>query len=192
MASNRYFLILLLSALICPWALAQPGPRKVEVQVHVDRPDGTIASIWNYFGYDEPNYSYAANGRKLLGELGALGRTPAYVRVHNLLTTGDGSASLKWGSTNVYTEDAAGKASLQLDHTGPHFRQLSGGGSKAAGRNWFHARGACPLIRNPIVIIFRKARSLPDGLILPRIIRSGQMSSTNLSTTCASAMATPR
>jgi xylan 1,4-beta-xylosidase len=30
------------------------------------------------------------------------------VRVHNLLTTGDGSASLKWGSTNVYTEDAAG------------------------------------------------------------------------------------
>jgi xylan 1,4-beta-xylosidase len=30
--------------------------------------------------------------------------------VHNLLTSGDGSASLKWGSTNVYTEDAPGKA----------------------------------------------------------------------------------
>jgi xylan 1,4-beta-xylosidase len=30
--------------------------------------------------------------------------------VHNLFTTGDGSASLKWGSTNVYTEDASGKA----------------------------------------------------------------------------------
>src|SRR5207248_6568333 len=27
---------------------------------------------------------------------------------HNLLTSGDGSASLKWGSTNAYTEDAAG------------------------------------------------------------------------------------
>ena len=25
------------------------------------------------------------------------------------MTTGDGAASLKWGSTNVYTEDAAGK-----------------------------------------------------------------------------------
>jgi xylan 1,4-beta-xylosidase len=33
-----------------------------------------------------------------------------YVRTHNLFTTGDGSSSLKWGSTNVYTEDASGKA----------------------------------------------------------------------------------
>ena len=33
---------------------------------------------------------------------------PAYIRTHNLLTTGDGSASLKWGSTNVYSEDASG------------------------------------------------------------------------------------
>jgi xylan 1,4-beta-xylosidase len=45
----------------------------------------------------------------LLGEIAALGSTPAHVRVHNLLTSGDGSASLKWGSTNVYTEDASGK-----------------------------------------------------------------------------------
>ncbi len=65
--------------------------------------------VWNYFGYDEPNYTYAPNGKKLLSELAALSPTPVYIRVHNLLTTGDGSASLKWGSTNVYTEDAAGK-----------------------------------------------------------------------------------
>jgi xylan 1,4-beta-xylosidase len=65
--------------------------------------------IWNYFGYDEPNYTYAPNGKKLLSELAALSPAPVYVRVHNLLTTGDGSASLKWGSTNVYTEDATGK-----------------------------------------------------------------------------------
>ena len=65
--------------------------------------------IWNYFGYDEPNYTYSPNGKKLLGELATLSPAPVYVRVHNLLTTGDGSASLKWGSTNVYTEDAAGK-----------------------------------------------------------------------------------
>jgi hypothetical protein len=31
------------------------------------------------------------------------------VRVHNLLTSGDGSASLKWGSTNIYSEDASGR-----------------------------------------------------------------------------------
>jgi xylan 1,4-beta-xylosidase len=44
----------------------------------------------------------------LLGELAAVNVVPAYIRTHNLLTTGDGSASLKWGSTNVYTEDASG------------------------------------------------------------------------------------
>ena len=57
-------------------------------EVQVDQSDGTIAPIWNYFGYDEPNYTYAPNGRKLLGELAALSPEPAYVRVHNLLTTG--------------------------------------------------------------------------------------------------------
>ena len=33
---------------------------------------------------------------------------PVFMRVHNLLTSGDGKHALKWGSTNVYTEDAAG------------------------------------------------------------------------------------
>ncbi len=64
--------------------------------------------MWNYFGYDEPNYTYAPNGSKLLGELTALSPRPVYVRVHNLFTSGDGSASLKWGSTNIYSEDPAG------------------------------------------------------------------------------------
>lgn len=69
-----------------------------------------MSPVWSYFGYDEPNYTYAPNGKKLLGELAALSRAPVYVRVHNLLTSGDGSASLKWGSTNVYSEDASGNA----------------------------------------------------------------------------------
>ena len=81
----------------------------VQVEVHADQPSGTIAPLWNFFGYDEPNYSYAANGQLLLGELYHLSQAPVYVRVHNLLTTGDGSYSLKWGSTNVYTEDTSGK-----------------------------------------------------------------------------------
>ncbi len=95
--------------LVVPFSPAQQPPESVKVQVHADQSQGPISPIWNYFGYDEPNYTYASNGKKLLGELAALGPVPAYVRVHNLLTTGDGSASLKWGSTNVYTEDAAGK-----------------------------------------------------------------------------------
>ncbi len=80
----------------------------MSIQVQVDHSEGAISPVWNYFGYDEPNYTYAPNGKKLLGELAALDAQPVYVRVHNLLTTGDGTASLKWGSTNVYTEDASG------------------------------------------------------------------------------------
>jgi xylan 1,4-beta-xylosidase len=63
-----------------------------------------VHPIWNYFGADEPNYLYAPNGKKLLGELAALSPVPVYFRPHNLFTTGNGDGSLKWGSTNVYTE----------------------------------------------------------------------------------------
>ena len=91
-----------------PLGAQQAKPESVSIQVHVDQPDGQLAPIWNYFGYDEPNYTYAPNGKKLLSELAALSPTPVYIRTHNLFTSGDGSYSLKWGSTNVYTEDAAG------------------------------------------------------------------------------------
>src|SRR5438105_7703584 len=84
-------------------------PQNVSIRVHFDEADGPMTPVWNYFGYDEPNYTYTQNGRQLLGELAASSRVPVYIRVHNLLTTGDGSASLKWGSTNVYTEDGAGR-----------------------------------------------------------------------------------
>jgi len=48
------------------------------------------------------------DGRKLLSEIAALSPVPVHVRAHNLLTSGDGTAALKWGSTNAYTEDANG------------------------------------------------------------------------------------
>ncbi len=70
---------------------------------------GPFRAIWPYFGYDEPNYTYTRNGAKLIGELTSTGYGPVYFRTHNLLTTGDGTASLKWGSTNAYTEDKDGK-----------------------------------------------------------------------------------
>src|SRR5271163_2694833 len=72
---------------------AQLAPENVTIHVHADQTAGALRPIWNYFGYDEPNYTYAPNGKKLLGELSALSPVPVYVRVHNLLTTGDGSAS---------------------------------------------------------------------------------------------------
>jgi xylan 1,4-beta-xylosidase len=80
----------------------------VVIEVDAAHPNGEYRPAWNYFGADEPNYVYSKNGRKLLKELAALSPTPVHVRLHNLLTTGDGTASLKWGSTNAYREDAAG------------------------------------------------------------------------------------
>ena len=80
----------------------------VTVRVDISHTQGSFRPIWNFFGYDEPNYTYAPNGKKLLGEIAALSSAPAYIRVHNLLTSGDGTSSLKWGSTNAYTEDASG------------------------------------------------------------------------------------
>jgi len=80
----------------------------VQIQVDVRTNEGPVRPVWSFFGYDEPNYTYAENGKKLLGELRGLSAAPVYVRVHNLLTSGDGTASLKWGSTNAYAEDSAG------------------------------------------------------------------------------------
>jgi xylan 1,4-beta-xylosidase len=91
-----------------PAPAATPGPVPVTIQVHGSQPAGPYTPIWNYFGADEPNYIYAANGKKLLGELAALSPVPVYYRPHNLFTTGNGEGSLKWGSTNVYTEKPDG------------------------------------------------------------------------------------
>src|SRR5260370_29795024 len=84
----------------------------VRTSIHVDaaRSLGPMTPFWSYFGYDEPNYTYMKDGRKLLSELASLSPVPVHVRAHNLLTTGDGTPSLKWGSTNIYTEDASGRA----------------------------------------------------------------------------------
>jgi xylan 1,4-beta-xylosidase len=80
----------------------------VVIEVDAAHPDGEYRPSWNFFGADEPNYVYTPNGEKLLREIAALSPAPVHVRLHNLLTSGDGSASLKWGSTNVYRDDAAG------------------------------------------------------------------------------------
>lgn len=80
----------------------------VTIQVDAGRPIGPLRPVWSFFGYDEPNYTYMKDGKKLLSELSALSPVTVHVRAHNLLTSGDGTAALKWGSTNAYTEDAQG------------------------------------------------------------------------------------
>ncbi len=80
------------------------------IRVDAAKTLGAYKPIYGFFGYDEPNYTYTPNGKKLIRELAALSSTPVYIRTHFMLATGDGTAGLKWGSTNAYTEDASGKA----------------------------------------------------------------------------------
>ncbi|MFI5184452.1 MAG: beta-xylosidase [Vicinamibacteria bacterium] len=88
---------------------ADEEPFPVSIRVDAARRLGRLHPVWRFFGADEPNYATMKDGRKLLGELGALRPDAVYFRTHNLLTTGDGTPALKWGSTNAYTEDANGQ-----------------------------------------------------------------------------------
>jgi xylan 1,4-beta-xylosidase len=90
-------------------ASAADPPFPVRIRVDAGRPLGELAPIWRFFGADEPNYAHMKDGRRLLRELGELRPRAVYFRTHNLLNTGDGTPALKWGSTNAYTEDAAGR-----------------------------------------------------------------------------------
>jgi xylan 1,4-beta-xylosidase len=85
-----------------------PAPATVNVSV-----DGTAAGtplerVWPFHGYDEINYTTVPEGKALLDIIAVAHTAPVHVRNHFLLNTGDGTPAMKWGSTNVYTEDAAG------------------------------------------------------------------------------------
>ncbi|MBO5026347.1 MAG: beta-xylosidase [Bacteroidaceae bacterium] len=86
---------------------------KVSVNVDLTKSVEPMKPLWAWFGYDEPNYTYMKDGKKLLTEISRLSPVPVNVRAHNLLTTGDGEAALKWGSTNIYTEDRKGRPVYQ-------------------------------------------------------------------------------
>jgi len=82
----------------------------MKVDIHVDAQKNVKEKIhnWRYFGYDECNYTDTPGGEKLLGLFGGLEDAPYYVRTHHLFCTGNGQGTIKWGSTNVYTEDGDG------------------------------------------------------------------------------------
>ena len=84
---------LLISALL---AAAQDAATPVTIRVDANARLAPMTAMWAMFGYDEPNYTYTANGKKLLGELAELSPVPVYVRAPNQMT-------------NAYTEDAEGR-----------------------------------------------------------------------------------
>jgi xylan 1,4-beta-xylosidase len=80
----------------------------VTIRVDASQRKGDMRPVWRFFGADEPNFAYMKDGKKLLAELGRLRPGTVYFRTHNLLTSGDGTPALKWGSSNAYTENAGG------------------------------------------------------------------------------------
>ncbi len=88
-----------------PLASAPQSDFAVSIQVDAAKTNGDFRRVWRFFGYDEPNFTYAQNGQKLLTELSQLAPGEVFIRTHHLLTSGDGVPALKWGSTGVYTED---------------------------------------------------------------------------------------
>lgn len=80
----------------------------VSIDVDATLPGAALKHVWAYFGYDELNYTTHPEAKDLLAQLVAANSAPVHVRTHFLFNTGDGVAALKWGSTNIYTEDGAG------------------------------------------------------------------------------------
>ncbi|HEX7363427.1 MAG TPA: beta-xylosidase [Bryobacteraceae bacterium] len=99
----------LLAVLLSVSPLIALGQEQVTIRVGASQTKGAFKPVWHYFGYDELNNTDTKNGRKLIHELAALSSTPSHIRAHFLLASGNGKPALKWGSTNVYTEDASGK-----------------------------------------------------------------------------------
>ena len=81
----------------------------VSIDVDLKHTISAFKPLYAWFGMDEANYATSPNGRKLLVELHDMTAAPVYIRSHNLFTSGDGVPDLKWSSTNVYSEDAAGQ-----------------------------------------------------------------------------------
>jgi xylan 1,4-beta-xylosidase len=90
-------------------ASAQDASFPVTITVDAAESQGPVNPVWRFFGADEPNYATMKDGRTTLTTLGSLAPGRIYFRAHNLLTSGDGTPALKWGSTNIYTEDAQGR-----------------------------------------------------------------------------------
>ena len=109
MLFKNYIKLSILALGINNFVYAQAGKTEpVTIAVDFSTSIEPMKPLWAWFGYDEPNYTYMKDGKKLLTEIAAASPVPVYVRAHSLLVTGDGVAALKWGSTNAYTEDASG------------------------------------------------------------------------------------
>lgn len=98
-----------LASCSAPAAPTPSAASDVRISVDAARPGEPLEPVWAYYGYDEPNNTTAPEGTELLRTLAEMQPGPVFARTHFLFNSGDGTPALKWGSTNVYTEDAEGR-----------------------------------------------------------------------------------
>src|ERR1022692_1350405 len=119
-----------MTALLAPiWTARAQAPATVNVSVDATAPGMPLERVWPFHGYDEINYTTTPDGSALLGTIAAAQSSPVHVRSHFLLNTGDGTPAMKWGSTNVYTEDAAGNPVYSWDLTDGIMDTITGVGA---------------------------------------------------------------
>ena len=104
--ARRFCVCSLLAAQGLPSLASAQTP--VTIEVDAMSRGSPLKRVWAYHGYDEVNYTTTPQGEALLRLLARVHSAPVRVRTHFLFNTGDGTPALKWGSTNVYTEDSAG------------------------------------------------------------------------------------
>jgi xylan 1,4-beta-xylosidase len=109
---SRWVRLIVVASLMTGGLAMRPGAvvgQVVSVQVDATRRGDRLKPVWPYYGFDECNYTTTANCIDLMRAVAQMNAEPVHLREHFLLNSGDGKASLKWGSTNVYTEDANGR-----------------------------------------------------------------------------------
>jgi xylan 1,4-beta-xylosidase len=116
----------LLALAACGGAASPPA---VNVSVDATAVGAPLERVWPFHGYDEINYTTTAEGASLLAAIAAAHTAPVHVRNHFLFNTGDGTPGLKWGSTGVYSEDAAGSPSYDWALTDGIMDAITGAGA---------------------------------------------------------------
>jgi xylan 1,4-beta-xylosidase len=103
---KNYISTTLIFAIFLIPSLVQAQSPIISVKVDASKPGKPLKHVWQYYGYDECNYTTTPDCIDLMKTVAQINSEPVYLRQHFLLNSGDGTASPKWGSTNVYTENA--------------------------------------------------------------------------------------
>jgi xylan 1,4-beta-xylosidase len=105
-----------------------PASNPVSIRVDLTKPVGAYKPIYAWFGYDESNYTTMKYGKQLLRELHDLSPVPVTIRAHHLLTSGNGTAELKWSSSNVFSLGSDGKPVYDFTITDQTFDEFQRAG----------------------------------------------------------------